>query len=144
MTFRLEDHTEPLDPVQLPRGGRTLPAREFNLAMQKLAKRAEQGDDEAGRELLRRCLPGITDDEIDDLTPHEMILIGGHCSRALVETLAYLKNGAGAAGPGPTTSPSAPTMNSSTPSPASPARSGRTGGRSRRSRSTASSTPSIG
>lgn len=119
----------PLAPVPLPRGvngqpPRTLAARPFNLGMQKLAVAANTGDDEAARELLRRCLPGITEEELDDLEPIEGLEIVAHCSRRLQEMVAYLGNAAGApaaqAAPAPS-SPSSPTMNSSTPSPASPA-----------------------
>jgi hypothetical protein len=144
---------QPLEPVTLPRGpngapGRTFAVQEFTLGMEKLAERVKEQDEAAAQQLLRRCLPGITDAEVDELTSREALLIIAYCGRRLAEVVHALGNAAGAAGPeaaaAAATSPSAPTTNTSTPSPASPARSGRTGGRSRRSRSTASSTASIG
>ena len=145
MAFRIEDHTPALEPVELPRGGRTLPAREFTLGMQKLAQRAEAGGEdagEAGRELLRRCLPGITDDEIDDLSMAEQLLVVGHCAKNLAATVEYLKNAAGAGETGNPIPPSAPTTSTSSPSPASPSPTGGTGSKSKRRRSGARSTPS--
>ncbi len=140
MPVPVESLDTPLEPITLPRGGRTLPARDFTLATQKLAARAEAGDVEAAREVLRRCVPGITDDEMDDLSTGEVQWIVAYCARRLEEVTALLKNAAGAAAATATSAQaSAPTTSTSTPSPASGASKASTGGTSRRARSTASS-----
>jgi hypothetical protein len=91
MAFDVSVLDEPLEEVTLPRGGRTLAAREFSLGMAKLAQRMEQGDEAAALELLRRCVPGITDEEVDDLSPREAGLIIAHCAGRLKEVVEHLK-----------------------------------------------------
>lgn len=125
----------PLEPVPLPRDptdpskpGRVLPARDFNLGMEKLWRRVQAGDEDAVSPLLQQCVPGITEAEIDALTPKEALLIIAYCANRLEQTVAALKNGDGAAAAPASTAPSAPTTSTTTPSPASRARSARTGG----------------
>lgn len=150
----------PLEPLTLPKdgvegAGRTLAAVDFNKPMRDLMARvraatvdsddATKADaDVAGLELLRACLPGITDEEIAELDAGRVLWIFLYCERRLEEVTARLKSaGAQATATTPrSTPPCAPTTNSNTPSPASPARTGRTGSRSRSARSTARSTPS--
>ncbi len=134
---------EPLEPVRLPRGGRTLAAMDFDLGMDKLAKRVDAGDEDAVLPLLRRCLPEITEAEEDGLRPREILYIFGHCNHRLAEVAGALKNVERAElSEAPSTPPSAPTTSASTPSPASPAPSAKTGSRKRVNRSGARSSPS--
>lgn len=65
--------TTPLPDVKLPsvagQPGRELPIKPLTVAGFKLAQRAMAGDEEAATELMRRAVPGITDEEIDELEP---------------------------------------------------------------------------
>lgn len=62
--------TTPLPDVKLPsvagQPGRELPIKPLTVAGFKLVARAETGDNEAVTELIRRAIPGITDEEIDE------------------------------------------------------------------------------
>lgn len=153
MGVRIERLQQPLEPITLDPvrdaagnvigGGRDAPARDFTLGMYKLEARAYQGDEAAAMELLRLCLPDLTDVEADSLTPENVFWVFSYCGRKLKEVSDALKNAERAAGADPS-SPSAPTTSSNTPSPASPAPSGRTGSRKPTSRSGKPSSLSIG
>lgn len=149
MGIPVKDVAPTLEPIDLPRGRKDLPVREFNFALAALKTQMQQATTEEEsvrleRQLLHGLVPDITDAEIDDLAPGEKLWIIMYCGRRLEEVLAALKNVEGAAVAAEATSPSAPTTRSSTPSPASPAPSGRTGSRRRTARSGRPSTPSIG
>lgn len=96
----------PLEPLTLPRGidgqpPRTFAPREMTLGMAQLAERVDAGEDGTAAELLRQCLPGITDAEANDLTLGEVLWVFRYCARQLPPT-------AGGAGGAPSDGGSAP------------------------------------
>jgi hypothetical protein len=96
MELDLSRFEDDLAPVTLP-NGRKAPVREFTPGMVKLYNRMTAGDEAAEVDLLRKVIPSLTDEELDDLGTRARVKIIGYASGRFAEVTAYLKNAEAAA-----------------------------------------------
>jgi hypothetical protein len=118
--LKLAEFEQPLEPIEFA-DGRVLPVREFTKGINDLYLAAQaEGDDAKLVEVLRFCVPGLTDADVEAMTETRAMLIVGHCRRRLALTVEFLKNVHGGTAAGSDSPPSTPPTSSSTPSPSSP------------------------
>lgn len=110
----LADLEEPIQPVTLPNGGRTLEVRPLDSFGAQLASQVPTTDAEAIPyywRIVKRCTPDITDEELEGLTIVQLDFIVTLASRQKSIVEQYLgkskaRTGDPAAGPSPSGTPS--------------------------------------
>lgn len=110
---------EDLEPVKLP-NGRILEVRPFGPEEYALWREIQAtGDDALSGQLLRRCIPNATDEDVACLTPKMAAVIVGLARRQLQLVLEVLEKNARGALAAPTSPPSTQPTTRDMSSPAS-------------------------
>lgn len=93
MTIRLADFTLPLEPVEFP-NGHVYEVKPLGVAEYRLFEQIAKDQDVArGLDLLRAILPGVTDADLNLLTPRMATAIILHARHQLHMVMDQLKNG---------------------------------------------------
>lgn len=93
---KLRDLVAPLAPVELP-SGRIAEVRPFTFRMREMAVAIDRTTDSAEQDqlvaqLVRLCVPSLTDEEAGDLVAEQMLAIIAVAARRLDEVLGALGN----------------------------------------------------